>query len=133
MGGHGKRTTPKLIARHADGAAWAFVSPEYVKEQNKAVDIACEEIDRDPTDIPRSINLSCYFGPDEHAARKRQKAFETLEIRKEGALLGTPSQVVDTLHRYGDAGITQVNLTFRQDLDDDSLDCFIDEIMPTFA
>ena len=132
MGGHGTRITPRLVAHHAHGAAWAFLSPGQVDRQNRAVDEACEGIGRDPTEIPRSVNLSAYFGKDQAAANQRAAAFDKLELRKEGALLGTPNQVVDTLRHYEEVGVTQVNVTFRQEFDDRALDCLASDVMPHF-
>jgi alkanesulfonate monooxygenase SsuD/methylene tetrahydromethanopterin reductase-like flavin-dependent oxidoreductase (luciferase family) len=78
------------------------------------------------------MNLGCYIGADaKHAARNREQ-FDRHEIRKEGALLGTPIEALEAIAAYEAAGVDLINLTFRQQIDWDGLDCFIEEILPRF-
>lgn len=132
VGGQGAKRTPRIVAKYADGAGWAFMSVADAESRNQAVDEVCDEIGRDPREIMRSMNLGCYIGADaKHAARNREQ-FDRHEIRKEGALLGTPIEALETIAAYEAAGVDLINLTFRQQIDWDGLDCFIEEILPRF-
>ena len=68
IGGRGKKRTPWLAAKYADGFNTPYLSVEMFKDRNAQLDRSCEEIGRDPASLTRSINVGFYMGADEKSA-----------------------------------------------------------------
>ena len=78
------------------------------------------------------------MGVDEaDAARKRQlfeeKWGERATERSSGMLFGTPRQAVDAIGAYAEAGAQGLNIALRAPFDWESLQAFIEEVMPAFS
>ena len=135
IGGVGENRTIPMIARYADGWNAAYLTPERFAELGAVLDAACEREDRDPASIKRAANLSFELAPTEAAAVEREKA-----IREKwgplsdrllgGALAGTPDTAVERILEYRAAGADAVNIALRAPWDQDSLDLFLNEVMP---
>jgi F420-dependent oxidoreductase-like protein len=134
VGGGGPRRTPRLAARYADEFNLPFAPVDRFAKQRTQVIAACEAIDRDPASMIWSVALvlCCGKGEDEIERRAGRIGREVGELRENGAA-GTPSEVVDKLRTYADAGAQRVYLQVL-DLDDlDHLAVVADEVMPQVA
>jgi alkanesulfonate monooxygenase SsuD/methylene tetrahydromethanopterin reductase-like flavin-dependent oxidoreductase (luciferase family) len=52
------------------------------------------------------------------------------ERTSEGALLCTPTQAVDRIMEYVEAGADEVNIALRAPWNEESLDAYLTEVMP---
>ncbi|MEM6705147.1 MAG: TIGR03560 family F420-dependent LLM class oxidoreductase [Acidobacteriota bacterium] len=124
VGGRGRKRTPALAARFADGFNMPYLSPEDAAERLDTLHAECEQSDRDVAEIETSVNVGYYLGragasgPPEHLAG--------------GALVGSSQQAIDHLGAYVDAGLDGVNLAFRPPIDRDDFERFIDDVLPVF-
>lgn len=120
IGGYGARRTPALAARHASEFNVPFPSLEVYREQVERVRDACTEIGRDPDDLTYSVALVACCGESEDEISRRAGAIgrSVDELRRNGAA-GYPSEVLDTLAAFAEAGAGRVYL---QMLDIDDLD-----------
>ncbi len=118
VGGHGRRRTPALAARYADEFNANFVSTERAAESYGLVRDACEAAGRDPATMTFSVAQTVCCGKDEQELRRRAAAMgrELPELRENG-LAGTPSEIVDKIGTFAEAGATTVYLQVL-DLDD---------------
>jgi F420-dependent oxidoreductase-like protein len=120
VGGHGPKRTPRLVARFADEYNMPFGSIEDFGKQKQRVEAACEAIDRDPAEVTFSSALTVCCAEDEAGLERRAAATgQTLEQLRLSGLAGTPTELVDTLGRWADAGSTR---TYLQVLDVADLD-----------
>ncbi len=135
IGGVGRNRTLPMTAKWADGWNAAYVSPKMYGELNQHLDQLCEENDRDPAEIERSVNLLFGMGLDEADA----KAAETRTLERwgamaervrGGALLGTPEQVVEQLMAYRAAGADMINIALRLPFTQEALEAYRDVVMP---
>jgi alkanesulfonate monooxygenase SsuD/methylene tetrahydromethanopterin reductase-like flavin-dependent oxidoreductase (luciferase family) len=135
IGGAGEKRTIPAAAKYADAWNGAYVAPDVYRHKLAVVDQACEAIGRDPATIARAVNLGFYMGIDTaDAERKRGKLpWGPDDPRYGGQLLGTASEVVDRLGEYVDAGAEHINLAIRAPFDWESLQAFIEEVMPAFS
>jgi F420-dependent oxidoreductase-like protein len=131
IGGKGRRRTPELAARYASEFNRAFDSAQDVARVYGWVREACQKIGRDPVELVWSAALVLCCGQDEAEVRRRAKAIgrEPTELRANGAA-GTPTEVVDTIRRYADAGVQRLYLQVLDLADLDHLDLVAEQVAP---
>jgi F420-dependent oxidoreductase-like protein len=131
MGGHGTSRTPRLTARFAAEFNLAFAPVDDFAPACDHVRAACEAIGRDPGSIRYTAAVVVCCGRDDAEFTKRAAniALDPHHLRAIGAG-GTPSEVVDRLRAFGDAGAEAVYLQVL-DLDDhDHLRLIAEEVAP---
>jgi alkanesulfonate monooxygenase SsuD/methylene tetrahydromethanopterin reductase-like flavin-dependent oxidoreductase (luciferase family) len=120
VGGHGPKRTPRLVAQFADEYNMPFGRIEDFVQQKERVEAACEAIGRDPAKVTFSSALTVCCAEDEAGLERRAEAIgQPLEQLRLSGLAGTPTELVDTLGRWADAGSTR---TYLQVLDVTDLD-----------
>jgi F420-dependent oxidoreductase-like protein len=134
VGGLGPRRTPRLAARYADEFNLSFVPLDATELQFQRVRQACEQAGRDPASLRLSVAQTVCCGRNEAEFAKRAANIdrEPGELR-EGAVAGTPDEVVARLRAFGDLGAERCYL---QVLDVDDLDhvaLLAEEVMPQVA
>lgn len=130
IGGGGERRTMRIAARYAD--EWnAWTSPEDLEHKVKVLRSHCEELGRDPGQIAVSTQALLFLSTDESLlAQTREQPSPMPRI------VGTPSEVSDTIGRYRDSGadeliipdFTMGSMQRRKD----TCDLFMQEIAPHF-
>jgi alkanesulfonate monooxygenase SsuD/methylene tetrahydromethanopterin reductase-like flavin-dependent oxidoreductase (luciferase family) len=120
VGGHGPSRTPRLAATYADEFNMPFASVEDSERQFGRVRAAAEEAGRDGNELTYSNALVVCVGRDDAEVARRAAAIgrEVDELKLNG-LAGSPSEVVDKIGRYAEAGSSRIYL---QVLDLDDLD-----------
>ena len=118
IGGHGPRRTPALAARYADEFNIAFSPASEVAEQFGRVRDACAAIGRDPSALGYSAAQIVCCGKDDAELARRAAALgrELPELRVNG-LAGSPSEIVEKIGTFTDAGAQTLYLQIL-DLDD---------------
>ena len=132
IGGGGPRRTPRLAARFADEFNTPFFpDPNLSRGAYERVGAACERIGRDPATMRFSAALTVCCGTDETSLERRASRIgRPLDRLRSGGVAGTPSEVVDRLASYGDAGAETVYLQVL-DLDDlDHIRLIASEVLP---
>ncbi|HWL66357.1 MAG TPA: LLM class flavin-dependent oxidoreductase [Actinomycetota bacterium] len=151
VGGKGDRTLG-AIARKADGWNFSWMGPfSTYEERAAAADKACEEADRDPRTLRRSVGVYMLAGTSEADVRRR---FERLVERtppgilrsgggatgvswdefKQDRVAGTVDEVVDRLSRLAELGVEEVVAGLGaipfQLADEEDVELFGSEIAP---
>ncbi|GMV86876.1 MAG: LLM class F420-dependent oxidoreductase [Dehalococcoidia bacterium] len=122
IGGSGEKRTLKLVARYA--AEWNAVNlaPDAYAAKLRVLEQHCEAEGRDPATIRRSLMTFAVIGPDERsldAATERmmrmwgapagtKPAEYRQALRGRGLIVGGKDEVVQTLGRYGELGLREV-------------------------
>jgi alkanesulfonate monooxygenase len=140
IGGHGKRRTPLLAARHADDFNVDWLSEEDFADRNARLDAACVEVGRDPATISRSILLGVIIGEDAADVRRRaaagvaeldgDDADSWLAEHAAGWRAGTPDLIVDWLRGYEAAGLDHAMLMFAPHRDVGQIDLLATQVLP---
>jgi F420-dependent oxidoreductase-like protein len=98
IGGMGAKRTPALAATYATEFNLPFVGIDAAVEQFARVDAACAEMDRDPSEILRSVALvACVGRTDADVARRAAALGREVDELKQNGLAGTPAEVVDRI------------------------------------
>ncbi len=138
MGGKGKKTL-RVIARHADEWNFTYDKVPIYKEKRAELMAACEEVERDPAEIRRSIMMPFVIGRDDAEVQKRidgQRAgfsFFPGDIEAwvaAGYFGGSPDQVVQQLGAYVEAGVSRFFLQHLAMDDFASLELLAAEVLP---
>ena len=135
IGGLGEKRTLEIVARRADGWNAAYTSAEEFGRLNGVLDHWCAEDGRDPAAIVRGVNVA--FGLAKDAAgveRERQRLAKDWGPQAEriaaGSLLGTPSEALDQIMAYKEAGATAINVALRAPWCEESLDAYLADVIP---
>ena len=131
IGGSGKRRTPALAAQYADEFNSAFGSAESAAELFGRVREACETVGRDPDSMDLSAaQMVCCGKGEAELARRAEAIGRDLASLRETGLAGTPSELVEKIATFAEAGATTLYLQVL-DLDDlDHLDLIASEVLP---
>jgi F420-dependent oxidoreductase-like protein len=130
VGGHGPKRTPALAARYADEFNVAFGTLEQTRQAFERVTAACEEHERGAsgrTAPVLSAAQTITVGRTEQEARRRCE-----RIGRTPPLSGTPSQVVDQIGAFAEAGATRLFLQILDMSDLDHLDVIAEQVASQF-
>ncbi len=130
IGGKGKRRTLPLTARFAD--EWNAVStpPATFVALNAQLDTLLHQFGRQPQAVRRSLMTSVIFGTDEGEVRRKLRGRNEAELHAKGAVIGTPSAVVEQLGQYAEAGVQRIMLRWLNLDDLDGLELLAHHVLP---
>jgi F420-dependent oxidoreductase-like protein len=131
IGGRGPRRTPALAAKYADEFNAAFRPVAEAAAFFSRVREACAEAGRDPASIAFSAAhvVCCGSGEAELARRAASIGRELPELRKNG-LAGSPSEIVDKIGAFAEAGAATFYLQILDLADLDHLELLASEVLP---
>ncbi len=132
IGGNGPRRTLPLAARFADEWNAVMISPAQFKERNGRLDELLAAEGRLPTSVRRSLMQGSVFGDNEAQLREASLYFGSSldELRTNGMLVGSASEIVDQLGAYSEAGVERVMVQWLSLDDLDLLAEFADKVLP---
>ena len=134
VGGGGPRRTPRLAARYADEFNLPFSSVAATGEQFARVRAAAESAGRDPGSLRLSAaQVLCCGRDDAELARRAAAIGQRGEDLGDGALAGTPADVVAKLGALRDVGTDTVYLQVLDLADLDHVRLVADEVLPAAA
>ena len=131
IGGGGPKRTPRLAATYAAEYNLPFAPVGFFAKQLQRMRGACEAQGRDPATLTCSAALVVCCGADEREVARRAAAIgrDVAELREHGAA-GSPSECVETIRSFVDAGASRMYLQLL-DLDDlDHLELVAADVMP---
>ncbi|MGD0453170.1 MAG: LLM class F420-dependent oxidoreductase [Solirubrobacteraceae bacterium] len=134
VGGLGARRTPALAARYAAEFNVPFADLERTRTQFQRVRSACEQAERDPDSLVYShaVTVCCAASDSELRRRAGRIGRDLRELRRAGAA-GSPTEVLERLAAFAEAGSQRAYLQVI-DLDDvDHLELIAAEVMPHLA
>ncbi len=137
LGGGGEKRFLRMVARYADAWNVPFIGPDVYAEKNRILDDWCAREHRDPKSVLRTVNLGLAMSRDEAAARKKRAGLEQqfgafLPMVEPGMLVGTPEQVIDRIRAYERAGTEWTIVALRAPFDWESLELFVEHVLPAF-
>jgi F420-dependent oxidoreductase-like protein len=128
IGGSGERVTLRLVAQYAQMCNVSG-DPETVRHRFDVLREHCERVGRPPEEVERTIFTTLLIGETEAevaAKRERWAAF----VPNNGALSGTPEQLIDQLAAYGRVGAEYVIFRTPDWIELDSVQLFAERVLP---
>jgi F420-dependent oxidoreductase-like protein len=131
LGGKGAKRTPRLAARHADEFNAPFVGVTESATLFQRVRAACAAGGRDPDSLRLSNALVLCCGRDDAEVARRAAAIgrDPDELRANG-LAGTPTEVVEKIGRYAEAGSQRIYLQVLDLGDLDHVELVAERVAP---
>ena len=134
VGGGGPKRTPRLAAQYADEFNVGFRTFEETLGGFEQVRAAAGELGRDPGSIVLSIASTTVVGKDDaEVARRAEASGVSLDWLRTNGYVGSPAQVVDTLGRFAQAGVTRVYLQIQDMSDLDHLELIAAQVAPQLS
>lgn len=112
VGGGGEQRTLRIAARHADLTHWFAIGTDDLLRKTRLLAQYCEEIDRDPTAIERTMGAPVIVGATEAEAKAMWEWLP--EDRRATVAYGGPDHAAEALQPYLEAGFT--GFTFNNSL-----------------
>ncbi len=112
VGGGGERRTLLTCARYGD-IMNVDAPPHVVRHKIDVLERHCEAIGRDPSEIKKTIQLTCVLVDDPQKAamwRERFGGEMTPEERERDLAIGPPERIIEVLQRYESVGVEEAML-----------------------
>ncbi len=130
MGGRGGPRNSRLAARYADEFNAPFMSADEVAQVFASVRRACEGAGRDPASMKWSAaQVVCCGRNEAEVARRAQAIGRDVDELRHNGLTGTPSEVLERLGAYSDAGAGTCYLQILDLSDFDHLELLAQEVL----
>jgi alkanesulfonate monooxygenase SsuD/methylene tetrahydromethanopterin reductase-like flavin-dependent oxidoreductase (luciferase family) len=112
VGGNGPKRTLPLAARYAQEWNGVYLTPSAFAER-------CSKLDElaGGRTLRRSLMTGVIFGATESALQRNLGQDDAEDVRRRGAVAGTPTQVCEQLQAYAQAGVEEIMLQWL-DLED---------------
>lgn len=102
VGGGGEKRTLRIAAEHAqEWNVWS--TPEVFTHKSGVLDAHCHDLGRDPAEIRRSTQALLFLSDDQAFLDKMRGLDMPMPT-----LIGTPSELVDVVGAYRDAGVDEL-------------------------
>lgn len=144
IGGNGVKKTLPLVAKYADEWNAVYLTPEDYRLRRNQLNGYLAAEGRSPKDLTYSMMTGLYFGKDDAALKNKLKEVRArrsdannksdielaTQIRSRGALVGTPTIIIDQIGKLVDCGLSRLMLQWL-DLDDlDGLEALAHKVLP---
>lgn len=147
IGGSGENRTLPLVAKYAQEWNTSILPMDDYRRKTEVLERRCNDINRDPGEICRSIMISHLVGRDdaellERARRMQQRVPRYQEMpveqvpatmRERGALVGTADEIVSRIKEWEALGVQRFMLQTLDHADLDALHFFAFEVMPKIS
>ncbi|MCI0550256.1 MAG: TIGR03560 family F420-dependent LLM class oxidoreductase [Anaerolineae bacterium] len=130
IGGVGPKVTLRIIAELGDACNLWGPPDEFVK-QRETLKRHCDEVGRDESTIEKTTYDLVICARTEKELQRKIKRLLRKGVEPWMALVGTPSQLIDTVGEYARVGADHLCMDFAGN-DAESYDLFVNEVMRKF-
>ncbi|PEG36217.1 LLM class F420-dependent oxidoreductase [Mycolicibacterium duvalii] len=131
IGGGGAKRTPALAARFAAEFNIPFVDLDTLTTQYRRVAAAVESAGRAADSLTYSAAFVLCAGPDDDTIARRAAAIgrEVAELRSNSPTVGTPTEIVDKLGPFLEAGVQRIYLQVLDMSDVEHIEFFAEQVV----
>lgn len=130
IGGKGPRRTLPLVAKYADEWNGLGLNNDDFRERNALLDQMLISEGREPDSVRRSLMCGSIIAKDQATLDADPDRDRFDELRGRGAVVGTPSEVVEILGKKAEAGIESVMLQWMDQDDIAGLELLAKDVLP---
>jgi F420-dependent oxidoreductase-like protein len=132
IGGAGPKRTMPLVAKYADEWNSVHMPVDRFTERNALLDELLQVEQRAKEDVHRTMMGTIFIGATDEAVNARLAGKDKADVLASGQFAGTPAEIVESMHRYMEAGLQGFKLRIL-DLDDvSSLELIAADVIPHF-
>jgi alkanesulfonate monooxygenase SsuD/methylene tetrahydromethanopterin reductase-like flavin-dependent oxidoreductase (luciferase family) len=130
IGGGGERLTLRVVARHADWWNCDYYSPAEFARKLDVLRTHCRAIGRDTEEVVPT----CYMGLTvSHDPAKLVRCRSMGHRGEVHVISGNPQEVTEQIAAFAAAGVRHMQLNFLDFPRTDSLDLFLNDVLPRFT
>src|SRR5215211_3123211 len=129
IGGNGPRRTLPIAARYADEWNAVFATPERFVELDARLDELLREAGRQPEQVRRTLMTRAVFGRTDADVESKLSGRPAGELRENGIIVGTASEVTEQLGHLDEAGVQRVMLQWLETDDVDGLEAMAESVL----
>lgn len=133
VGGTGRTRTPRIAARHADEYNVPYLSPADVAALYRRVDECCEQVERDPSTLTRSVTIAVVTGANTLEIERRVEQLGGRQALEGRAVIGTPQDCVQRLGEFLAVGANRVHIQLFDLRDLDLVALLGDDVRPRLS
>ena len=142
IGGRGERRTLRIVAEFADEWNVTRVDIDTFRHKLGVLEAHCASVNRDPSEITRSLMVPFAIGQDSATVARRIAAARAIfsalpedeaAWRAQGFLAGSPERVLEDLAEWRAAGVQRVLLQLIDQDDIQALELFASDILPAMT
>jgi F420-dependent oxidoreductase-like protein len=136
VGGTAGPRSVRLAARWADEYNTVYVPPAVCRERRRRVELACEQVGRDPGEVTFSLMTGCIVGTDPADVERRARGVlersgrDWLAGDTTHLVMGTVDEAVARLREFEDAGVERVMLQHLVHTDVEMVRLIGEEVVP---
>jgi alkanesulfonate monooxygenase SsuD/methylene tetrahydromethanopterin reductase-like flavin-dependent oxidoreductase (luciferase family) len=130
IGGGGERRTLAVVARYADWWNCDYYSPAEYAHKLSVLGQHCASIRRDPASIVPTCYMGLTVSRDGSGLVRERNMFQRGPVH---VMAGDPDQVSEQIRAFAEAGVRHMQLNFLDFPRTDSLELFLEEVLPHFA
>ena len=131
IGGAGEKRTLRIVAEHADVWNTGLGEIETFRHKLDVLSRHCQDVDRDPAEIRKSLTLRAILAEDEAALRARRRELApTQPLDESDYLFVTPEQCVERMLPFVELGAGDFLLAAYSPYDWRSLELLAREVAP---
>jgi alkanesulfonate monooxygenase SsuD/methylene tetrahydromethanopterin reductase-like flavin-dependent oxidoreductase (luciferase family) len=131
VGGGGEKLTLRVAARHADWWNFQGGTVDFFKHKLNVLRGHCEAVGRDFDEIVQTWSVSAVAVADTEQEAE-QIARKSPFFTEDGAIYGTPEQLVEKLQERADAGCQHFQLRFADFPSPEGVERFAKDVLPRF-
>ena len=105
VGGTGERRTLRTLAMHGD-IMNVIASPERLAHLSRVLARHCDDVGRDPSEIPKTVHVPIRIVRDESKAKR-------IRGDDDWSMVGSPQYVIDRIGDYLEVGVTEFTPQIR--------------------
>lgn len=131
VGGTGEKRTLRTLAKfgdimNLDGWSGGGMALEYYQHKVQILERHCEDVDRDPAEIRKTLLMPCYLTQDKSLI---ERAIKNLGP---GTVAGSRQYIIDRIGEFSDAGVAEIMFGGIASGDLERLNQFEEEILTAF-
>jgi F420-dependent oxidoreductase-like protein len=130
IGGFGPKRTPRLAARFASEFNVPFAGVGDVQGLFDNVRRVCADLGREDELVFSTAQVVCCGTDEDEVARRASRIGRGVDELREHGLAGTPSELVDKIGRFAEAGCARVHLQLLDLEDLEHIELVAHEVMP---
>ncbi|MFN8378011.1 MAG: TIGR03560 family F420-dependent LLM class oxidoreductase [Anaerolineae bacterium] len=134
IGGNGMQKTLPLAARFANEWNGVYLTVSDYRQRMARLDELLDEISRPRTAIKRSMMTQCILGNTDAEVQQKLSTLPDApdKLLEWNRVVGTPSQVIEHIGQYADAGMERIMLMWRDQEDIAGIELLAKEVLPHF-
>jgi alkanesulfonate monooxygenase SsuD/methylene tetrahydromethanopterin reductase-like flavin-dependent oxidoreductase (luciferase family) len=130
LGGGGERLTLRVVARHADWWNCDYYSPADFARKLDILRTHCRAIGREAEEVVPTCYMGVTVSHDPVKLVRRRSMSHRGEVH---VISGNPEEVTEQIAAFAAAGVRHMQLNFLDFPRTDSLDLFLNDVLPRFS